>query len=273
LLATHSRAADQPPADDIAAARKQLYAAYSADLAKLAAWCDSKNLVRQAELSRKWLPPRDPSMICVFALPDSSDAPAGMADSDAEKQWWQRFIELRRRQADELYDLALQASKSQQSDLAYELAREAIRENPDHESARRALGYKRHGQRWVSAAAARRLDAGQVWTNKFGWLPAEQAARYEQGQRFYRSQWLTPAEDARLHSNIHNGWHVESDHYLVVTNVGLEEGARLARQLETLYDAWRQAFVTFYARPAEIQSWFADDKASGPSAGDRGPRQ
>jgi hypothetical protein len=257
-------AAEQPVSDDVAASRKQLYSAYSADLGNLAAWCDSKGLARQAELTRKWLPRREAMMIYVFALAETSDPPSGLADSDAAKQWWQRFMELRCAEAERIYELAIAAGKSHQEEVAFELARETVRDNPDHEAARRVLGYKRHGQRWVSPAAERRLDVEQVWSDKFGWLPAEQAARYEQGQRFYRGQWVSPAEDARLRSNIYNGWHVESDHYLVVTNVGREEGAKLARRLETLYDAWRQAFVRFYAKPAEIQSWFATD--NGPPA-------
>jgi hypothetical protein len=259
-----SRAREQASDADVSTARTQLYSTYSTELGKLAAWCDSAGLARQADLTRKWLPRREPMMIYVFALADTSDPPSGLADSDSAKQWWQRFIELRRAQADKLFELASVASKSHQEDVALELARETVRENPDHDAARHVLGHKRYGQRWVTPAAARRLDAGQVWTERFGWLPSEQAARYEQGQRFYRGQWLSPAEDARLRSNIYNGWHVESDHYLVVTNVGLEEGAKLARRLETLYEAWRQAFVRYYAKPAEIQSWFA--AASGPQA-------
>jgi len=261
LAATELPAADQSTTDDVAAARKQLYSAYSTELDRLAAWANSKGLSRQTELTRKWLPRREPMMIYVFTVADSVDPPVGLADSDAAREWWQRFIELRRGEADKLFELASAASKSHQEDVAFELARETARENPEHEAARRVLGYKRHGQRWVTPAAAKRLDAGQVWTDKFGWLPTEQAARYEQGQRFYRGQWVSPAEEARLRTNIYNGWHVESDHYLVVTNVGLEEGAKLAHRLETLYDAWRQAFVRYYAKSPEIQSWFATENA------------
>jgi hypothetical protein len=264
-------AAEQSATDDVAVARKQLYSTYSIELGKLATWCESAGLARQAELTRKWLPRREPMMIYVFALADACDPPTGLAESEAAKQWWQRFMDLRRAQADKLFELASAASKSHQEDVAVELARETARENPDHEAARRVLGYKRHGQRWVTPAAARRLDAGQVWTDKFGWLPAEQAARYEQGQRFYRGQWVSPAEESRLRSNIYNGWHVESDHYLVVTNVGLEEGARLARRLETLYEAWRQAFVRYCANLAEIQSWFAADNSQQSAGFARGP--
>ena len=154
---------EQSVSDDVAAARKQLYSAYSADLGKLAAWCGSNGLGRQAELTRKWLPQREAMMIYVFALAETSDPPSGLTDSDVAKQWWQRFMELRCAEAERIYELAISASKSHQ-EVAFELARETVRENPDHEAARRVLGYKRHGQRWVSPAAARRFDAGQVWS-------------------------------------------------------------------------------------------------------------
>ena len=140
--------------------------------------------------------------------------------------------------------------------LAYELAREAVRENPDHEAGRQVLGDRKRDNRWVSARNARRLDAGQVWSDVAGWIPADQRAKYEQGERFYRGKWITPAEDARLHSNIYNGWQIDSDHYQVVTNQSLEDGVRLSKKLEKLYDVWRQAFLTFYAKPAEMERWF-----------------
>ena len=42
-------------ADDLAAAREQLYAAQAAKLQSLASWCDSNGLTKQTELTRKWL--------------------------------------------------------------------------------------------------------------------------------------------------------------------------------------------------------------------------
>jgi hypothetical protein len=79
--------------------------------------------------------------------------------------------------------------------------------------------------------------------------------------RFYRGHWIDASEDDRLHSNIYNGWHVESEHYTVITNHSLAEGARLATQLELLNDIWRQLFFGYYATPAQVERWFAEPTA------------
>jgi hypothetical protein len=244
-------------ADDAAIERQRLYASYGAQLEQLAKACDAQSLARQAEFTRKWLPKRDPAMIYVFDLPESSAAPKSLVDSPAAEQWWDSFSELRRKQADSLLQLAKTAAEGNQSALAYEWLREAVRENPDLEPARKILGDEKLGDRWVSTETARRLNAGQVWSDRFGWQSADNLKRYDLGSRLNNGRWVTVEEDARLHSNIRNGWRVESDHYAVTTNHSLEEGAKLARRLEMLYDVWRQVFFDFYSPPGELNRLLA----------------
>jgi hypothetical protein len=274
-----SIAAEKTSLDELVAARQQLYSAYSAQLHDLAAWCDTQGLKTQAEFTRAWLPDRDPAMIYIFALADDNSPPANLLKSSSDaagnlpQQWWHRFTELRNPQADKLFDLAQTALSAHQPALAYELARETVRENPDHEAARKVLGDRKRDNRWISRETLRRISAGQVWSDVAGWIPVDQAPMYDHGQRFYRGQWLSPEEDARLHSNIYNGWHVESDHYLVVTNQSLEAGVELAKKLEKLSDVWRQVFLTYYAKPSEIEGWFNADPASSTAPGTTGAAQ
>jgi hypothetical protein len=42
----------------------------------------------------------------------------------------------------------------------------------------------------------------------------------------------------------------------------LEDGVKLGARLETLYDVWRQVFVGYYAKPAQVQQWFATTESS-----------
>jgi hypothetical protein len=259
LLATAQNSAHggELVGDKLAAARGELYAAYSTQLNELAAACDSQGLSKQAAFTRNWLPQRDPAMIYIFTLPASSAPPASLVQSAGEQAWWRQFMALRAAQAEKLFAMAQTALTAKQDALAFELARETVRENPDHEAARHVLGDLKVGGQWVSPEATRRLEAGQVWSEQFGWLPADRLKRYQSGERFYRGEWISATEDARLHSNIRNGWNVESDHYVVITNNSLETGAQLAAHLETLYQAWRQVFVGYYATPAQVEQWFA----------------
>ena len=87
-----------------------------------------------------WLPKRDPAKIYVFTLPESSGPPASLVDSEVAREWWTRFTELRHAEADKLMELADAAIQAKQPALAYELVREAVRENPDQAPGRKILG-------------------------------------------------------------------------------------------------------------------------------------
>ncbi len=145
--------------------------------------------------------------------------------------------------------------------LAFELATEAVRENPDQAEGRRALGFVKFRDGWQTPFAARQLGAGKVWHEKFGWLPKTHVARYEQGERYYQGRWVTADEEAQLRRDIKRGWRVESDHYVVTTNSSLEDGVQLARRLERFYAAWRQAFAGFVEMPAELARRFSKQPA------------
>src|SRR5690606_38089131 len=69
----------------------------------------------------------------------------------------------------------------------------------------------------------------------------------ENGERYYRRDWLPVEKERQLRAR--DGWTVETEHYNVWSNDDLETAARLAFELEQLYQAWRQLFYT-YAAPA-----------------------
>ena len=130
--------------------------------------------------------------------------------------------------------------------------------------AREILGYVRFNSGWALPDTARRLAAGQVDHEKFGWLPRDYVERYEQDRRYTRGKWISSAEDERLHSSIKDGWRIDCEHYVVTTNHSLEEGVRLSRRLEQLFDVWRHVFVDYYTPDTQMQRWF--ERADSPSA-------
>ncbi|MEX2142826.1 MAG: hypothetical protein WD894_26455 [Pirellulales bacterium] len=260
-------------ADELLARRDAAEASFRDQLAELAQWCEGRELTEAAALVRGWLPIRDPLKAYIFKLPESRDPPKHIYSADAvASEFWQRFIELREAQATALLRLAKQAHAAQDYALSFDLVREACRENPDHAQARAILGYERYNGGWALPDTARRLVAGQAHHEKFGWLPARHAKRYEQGQRFFRGRWLTAAEDERLHSAIGSGWRIESEHYVVTTNHSLEEGVGLSRRLEELYDVWRHVFVDYYSPSTTMQRWFEDGDAENSGGSGRGTK-
>lgn len=260
VLATQTRGVE--PVSDVS----QHQVEYSKQLLELAKWCDEHQLAKQAQLTRNWLPRQDPLRDYVFVIPADSDPPADLVGSASAQEWWSRFTSLRQAQAEKLFELAESAAKEKRPTAAVQLARETLRENPDHELARRILGFDRHADRWATPRAALWLKAGKVWNDQFGWLPADQLEKYQAGKRFFRGKWIDAAEDARLRSNLNNAWLVESEHYQVRTTHSLEEGVALSQKLEALYDVWRAVFVEYYAAPEIVEKWFASGKGPGVSS-------
>lgn len=145
--------------------------------------------------------------------------------------------------AEALFELAQRAAEAGQLSLAFQWATEAVRENPDHAQARRALGYVERDGQWLTAYGARMADAGKRWDAKLGWVGEDGA----------------PASSARQVR-----WQVRTDHFLVTSNLSLESAAELAARLERLHQIWRQLFAGFGYSEREVRELFA---------GERQPRQ
>ncbi|HEY2146434.1 MAG TPA: hypothetical protein VGH32_00760, partial [Pirellulales bacterium] len=239
-------------AADLIDERAALEAKYAGDFGDLAAWCNKNQLKEEAEQVRKWAVNRDPQKLYVFVLPDELDASTKLNSDTKVTEWWRRWTQLRTAEADALFELAGKALAEHRPALAFELIRETVRENPDHTKARAILGYEKVGGRWVTPYAARRLGAGQVFDERFGWISSADVPRYEKGERKSGSKWITAAEDARQHAAVKSGWRIETEHYIVTTDHSLEAGVALARKLERLNEIWRQVFVTFYMTEGEL---------------------
>lgn len=233
---------------DVDQARAELYTSYRDKLEQVAKRCDAENLPEAAQAIRAWVPERDPEQLTLF-LPPSEMFPAADADSPAKQVKWQ---DLRDAQAEALLALAKQALAEHRPSLVMELVVEALRENPNHERARKMLGYVKYQDAWRTPFEMRQLRAGKVWHERFGWLPKAHVERYESGERNALGRWMTADEEVALRSDMQRGWRVETDHYVVTTNHSLEEGVQLARRLELLHALWRQVFATYLATEQEL---------------------
>jgi len=254
LLAGQSAAA---ATENLYREAKQLRARYAEDLEKLAAWCDQEGLAPEAKQTRAAQGPHDPDKLYVPVLPrriGPPELPAGAAPKVV--QWHERLTKLRHDQAAAQYALAQRAMRRRQASLAYALVLGAIGADPDHEAARRLLGYQKYEGQWRTAYEIKKLRAGQVWDAKFGWLPEAHVARYQEGQRFFGGRWISAEEDARRHHDIRNGWEIETEHYTIRTNHSLEAGVGLGVKLENLYRIWQQIFIRYYANEAYVAGLF-----------------
>jgi len=252
--------------DELHETARQLVERYANQLGDLADWCDQRGLAEQAEKTRAWLHPKDPNRLYVTRLPSEMGRPALPADAPADVvEWDHRLARLQRDQANALYELAQRAIRGRRASLALDLVLAALHENPDHEACRRVLGYQSYRGGWHTVWQVRKLRNGEVWHDRFGWLPKSHVSRYENGERYDRGRWITAEEDARLRDDLHrDGWDVESEHYVVRTNHSLEAGVTLVAQLEKLYRVWKELFIRYYATQEQVAALFSGRGPSSP---------
>ena len=239
--------------------RAELAAAYAAAINTLATQVDGKGDGAGTAELRAWLQVRRPDKIYLYHA--TSTAIGALDTSATDPTWRAEFATLRRDQADALFELAQHALRQREYSLSYELTLDALRENPDHQQARRILGYQRHDGYWRTTYAVRQLRVGQVETEEFGWLPKAFVDRYRQGQRRFQGRWMPADEERRRRSELGRPWRVTTEHYTIDTSHSLEAGVRLGRRLERLYNVWRRVFVQFYANEAELERMFAGRRA------------
>jgi hypothetical protein len=257
LFAMVALAASPAAAAELRGEVAELSGEYAADLEELAEWCDRQQLTEQARRTRRWLRPRHPFKLFVPILPVKMGPPELPAGASVEVQHWQdRFWALRRGQARELFELSRRAIRVREASLAFDLLLASLREDPDLEPVRRLLGFQRYRNEWHTLYEVQKLRNGQIWHEKYGWIPKGYVDRYERGLRRVRGRWMDAKEAAQLHSDIRSGWDIETEHYTIRTNHSLEAGVALGAELEKLYRVWKQLFVRFFATEAQVVALF-----------------
>lgn len=253
--------------DDLSAVRHELEAKYRSELEALAAWCDERDLGAEAAETRSQLLELDPRKIYLSVLRANSDDGLEQSGERRSAEWRSRFTKLRHAQASARFDLAQKAIRQGRASLAFDLVLAVLHDHPDHEASRRLLGYQRFRGAWHTPFEIRKLRAGQVWHEQFGWLPANHVKRYEAGERFVGGRWMPAEEEARVRSQIADGWRIETEHYDITTNHSLEAGVALGVELERLHLVWRQLFASYNASAGQLTSLFegrATQRSSGP---------
>ena len=213
--------ADVPPEvqrdlDADALDRDALDEDFRAKLTALAVRCRQLELSDQAQITSSWFVDRDPRRLYLFLPADTDFTKPEAAAEEVVHQWYSKFMLYRREYAASLFRLATAMLDRGDAPAAYQLLYEILREDPDHSSARRVLGFRRRGSGWRRAST--RITRRRVGTThpKFGWR---------------RNEY----------------WRIESRHFRVLTSCSPEEGTRLARQLETFHDLWQQVFFAHWS--------------------------
>lgn len=249
-----------PPAgaDDRVATADAAFATAAADLTRRATAARADEL---ATLIGGWQLPAETDRQRALALPPGLEKPAAVEDATATAIW-DDFVAARRQRAAALFAAiraesatggpagqgATEAGPCRVIALLYEV----LRDDPDHEAARKAGGWVRRGAAWVSQAAARRLDKSQEYDPAFGWLPRGRLDRYRAGERHDRGRWMSARDDEARPLDVDRGRRFETDHWEILSTAPLVDTAGLAARLEETRQVWQQVFGGFGVDPREL---------------------
>ncbi len=242
---------------------------FRSDVESIAQYCLEHRLNREVGALRQYAKAVGTEEFRSGELPSHVQPAIARDFPEAERQWRTRLRKARNDYAIGLYRLTRDAIFAGFASFGYELLQETARVNPDHIAARRLLGYVRSGNSWITPFEKRKADLGEVWHDRYGWLPKSSVKRYEDGERYYvprgarKGRWIAANVDAQLHRDFNNAWKIETEHYLVKTNVSYEEGVRVAKTLEDYYRYFFQTFAGFFNSREQMRKLFSGSATRG----------
>lgn len=221
---------------------------YRSRLRELADRCDRDQMTLEAKVTRSRIWEEPPFG---FLLPKLPDAPMASLPADGtprQAEWFDALKTIQREEGSKFLRTAEEAVKAGRGFEAFEAAGRGLFIDPDNEKLRGIFGYRLHEGRWRTEWELDRLEKGLVDHPRFGWIPSEEVARYEEGQRRRGKKWVTAEEDAVGRDRLSRAWKIETEHFEVKTTVSLEAGVEMGRYLDDFYRVW---FFFFY--PATVE--------------------
>jgi hypothetical protein len=184
----------------------------AAELTRLAEICERLGLEEEADISRNWLPTLRPDQQFFFLpLEMSPESSRPHADS-----WYKRFIQARQRYAEHLYSQCQSKIIDGDESLAYRLLWQALRENPQHPQASRAIGQP------LTAISLRPLQRGSFTLPEF-----------PRSGNFQRWQ---------------------SRHFEVYSRMNAKATTETVQAMERFFLIWLQAFYELWAPPGLLNA-------------------
>lgn len=236
--------------------RQDLLAKFYSELDSLIRYCELQNLAKDADIVRAWKKPVRGRDLLSQSLPETVLPELPNELSEAERVWRVQLRHQRKKIGQDLYLLSRRLINAGEASAAWHALREVAWYDSDNERARSILGFERSGDRWVTPFEAQMIKEKLVWHDRYGWLPASSVDRYNAGERLFGTRWITADRETAIRQNFAHAWEVETDHFLVRTNVSLEKGVEIAKNLEDYYSFFRRTYPEFFNSPEVLKRLF-----------------
>ncbi len=235
---------------------RERFRKFSNEIEKLAQECDENSLVEEAKQIREREITPDAESLRVYKLPTEVRPEIPADQKKLESDWPSKLRLIEKDYAKDLYTQARAASNQGFPSYAYNLVREAAVHDPDHQQVRKVLGFVRRDKEWVTPFAYSQITKGNVWHEDFGWLPKAHRQKYIDGERYFKTRWISAEKEKELRRDFNSAWEIQTDHYLIKTNVSLEKGVELGKSLEDFHEMFYETFAGFFNTPEQLQKMF-----------------
>lgn len=215
--------------------------------------CESKSFFTDAEMIRTRAKPVDSGAYRLDDLPETLIPTLPLTMPDVEREWRAKLLKTERAYASDIYKIARDALRLGLPSYTFQLVREVAFHDPNNPSARGMLGYVTDKNRWTTPFLRRMSQTGFIDHPRFGWIDSKHVERYENGERFYNSQWMSAEKEAALRTDLNNAWEVTTEHFLVRTNHSLEKGVEIARMLETFHKFFLREYTAFFNSQQQME--------------------
>lgn len=230
---------------------------FAAQVDALAAEVEALGMAPNAREIRAFAQQPDQRSLRMDDLPETliPDIPAAL--STEERNWRLRLRGLETDYANDLFKLGERAKLSGQISLAWRFVREAAYRNPDHDRARATLGYVLYKNSWTTPFRKQKLERGNEWHDRFGWVLKDDLPKYLEGERRAKDgRWLPADRDAAIRADFANAWEVDSEHFHVRSNHSLERAVEISVELERFHDYFVREFAAVFMTPQQMQKLF-----------------
>ncbi len=243
---------------------KKVVTAFCNDLERAAEWAVSRGLGSEARRLVARISELDPEYEDLDKLKTKING-AEKADGDtssAVKTLEKRLDSASSRHAKRLYELAVKCFRAGLFTRSYDLLHEALTFAPDprdstQKKVMRVLGYEwdRDQKQWITDWEADQRK--RHFLTAEGWFAKKDQRKFEEGLRPCLGKWVSIEEEKRIRTrNEFNPYRVESENFIVETNLGREIAWKYALLLEDFAREYYRFFIGYYDQVAGAKLLF-----------------
>lgn len=180
-------------------------------------------------------------------------APVKELDAGGKKDLAARLKAAARNRAGGLLGFARTCYSAGFTGYAYDLATEALADDPDDAAARRAMGHSKVGETWCTAFEATQVQMGKSYVKGLGWAPKDGLERIKNGEWFDANKWAPLADADKAHAALASPWEIETDNFTLRATTGRKQAMVIAERLERIRQFCFRQYLEFFLRGSSKQ--------------------